>query len=111
MKCSLKQRQILSILFLMGYIFVAFFAHQFHNHEHHSDSNSVEKSFIEGTHDDVSDCLACHIVHQGKHLSTQDFSLNFIVNIEYSKIQIENIFSKYIRPIDSGCLRGPPVLV
>lgn len=109
MKLNQKQRRIFSVLFLMGYIFVAFFAQQFHDHEHHSDFNKTEKAFTQAMDNDASDCLACHLLYEGKHLSTEDFSLDFIANIVASKVQIESVLQQIIRPKLSKSLRAPPV--
>lgn len=109
MKLNQKQRRIFSVLFLIGYIFVAFFAQQFHHHQHHSDFNKTEKAFTQAMDNDTSDCLACHLLYEGKHLSTEYFSLNFITDIVVSKIQIESIFQCITCPKFCKSLRAPPV--
>lgn len=109
MKLSITHRRVFSTLFMMGYIFVAFFAQQLHHHSD-IDFDNLGKTIIKVSDDEASDCLGCHVLHIGKYISNDTPEFQFANYESYSKIEIEHKVSAPIYSIHVLCLRGPPVL-
>ncbi|QOW08918.1 hypothetical protein Q73A0000_00430 [Kaistella flava (ex Peng et al. 2021)] len=109
-----KSQKFLASLFTAVYLFVALFSQSFHDHgsgEVFKDFHftKAEKTFTKTTDAaHYSDCLSCHILHEGKYVSVQDF---FFSAISIEDFHLE-IFSaeRTFRPLAlfNFQLRGPP---
>lgn len=115
---KLKQQtlyqQILSPFLLAVYLFVALFSPNFHNHG----SGEVFRDFhfkkaektVSSTElvKEFTDCLSCHLMHDGKVLIPQEFSFK----IERFDVFQQQQFAYKQRfgdlSIFGFCLRGPP---
>lgn len=110
-----KYRAITATLLTGVYIFVALFSQNFHTHgsenifqENHF--KKTEKSFSASAHfNEFSDCLACHLFHEGKVLLPKEFAL--FTNL--SQAFKTKTFAYEQHAVTSAIpfihLRGPPV--
>lgn len=112
---SPKYRAMIATFFTGVYIFVALFSQNFHTHGsdrvfHESHFKKTEKSFSASAHfTEFTDCLACHIFHEGKVLLPQEFS---IFTLSFSEFQTETFaYERHAvtTEISHHHLRGPPV--
>ena len=79
-----NSQKFLATLFAAVYLFVALFSQNFHDHGSgevfkHFHFTKVDKTFT--TTSDIghySECLSCHILHEGKYETTQDFFFSAI---------------------------------
>ena len=110
-----KSQKFLASLFTAVYLFVALFSQSFHDHgsgEVFKDFHftKVEKTFTKSsTVVPYSDCLSCHILHEGKYITSQNFYFSAI-SIEDFQLEIftaEKTFSPLA--LFNYQLRGPPV--
>lgn len=107
-------RTFLATLFTGVYLFVVLFSQNFHNHgsgEVFKDFHfqKTEKTFSQGhSIHEFTDCLSCHISHEGKYLIPQDFSFNFNHFCEFKKqiFAYQQRFAKL--QLFYFQLRGPP---
>lgn len=110
-----KSQKFLAPLFGALYLFVALFSQSFHDHG----SGEVFKDFhfskVEKTYTDsstvthYSDCLSCHILHEGKYIGFQEF---FFSAISVEKFRSETFAAeKIFIPVAffDFYLRGPPL--
>lgn len=113
MKLSVKNRQLIAILFLVGYIFVAFFSQQLHHHHDDKKHDDIHKTIITAvdSEDNSSDCLGCHILHIGKYISSDVPQFQFVTYLPHDRVEVENKIVLPISTIATLCLRGPPALV
>lgn len=107
-------KNFLATLFAAAYLFVALFSQNFHNHG----SGEVFKDFhfkksektISSNHfiEDFTDCLSCHILHDGNSLVPEDFQISFSTIEDFQKeiFAYQQRFSKL--EIFYSQLRGPP---
>ena len=111
-----KHQKFLASLFTAVYLFVALFSQSFHDHgsgEHFKDFHftKVENTFSDSSKDfHYTDCLSCHILHEGKYLTAQEF---FFKAISIDEFQLEIVattrnFDRY--HLFNFQLRGPPAL-
>ena len=113
----LKKREhhrILALLFAALYLFVALFSQNFHNHgsgEIYKDYHfkKAEKTFSANTKAaEYTDCLSCHILHDGKYAVPEQFFLSFgftaIFQIQFSETEKKISQFSYF----NLQLRGPP---
>ena len=107
-------RHTAAVIFAVLYLFVALFSQNFHNHgsgEVFKDFNckKSEKTYSKGHFaQEFSDCLSCHLLHDGHSLLPEDFQLAFIQTDDFQKeiFAYAQRFSKLeIRYFE---LRGPP---
>ncbi|MDQ0477410.1 MULTISPECIES: hypothetical protein [Chryseobacterium] len=112
-----KSQKILASLFTAVYLFVALFSQSFHDHgsgEVFKDFHftKIEKTFTKSSSAaHYSDCLSCHILHEGKYLTPQNFFFSAI-SIEDSCLEIftaERTFSPLA--LFNFRLRGPPSFI
>ncbi|MGA9212693.1 hypothetical protein [Kaistella sp.] len=112
-----KSQKFLASLFAAVYLFVALFSQSFHNHgsgEVFKDFHftKVEKTFTKSpavAH--YSDCLSCHILHEGKYVTSHHFFFSAI-SIEDFRLEIltaERTFSPLA--LFNFRLRGPPSFI
>ncbi len=107
-------RQFLATLFTGVYLFVALFSQNFHNHgsgEVFKDFHfkKSEKTFSESSfYQNFSDCLSCHILHDGNFLVPEVFQVTIANSIDFQQqvFAYQQRFSK----LEFLCiqLRGPP---
>ncbi|UOE40249.1 hypothetical protein MTP09_10025 [Chryseobacterium suipulveris] len=107
-------KRIIALLFSAVYLFVALFSQNLHNHgsgEVFKDFHfqKTEKTFTQSPCiSSFTDCLSCHIFHEGKSLVPQEFSFSF-VEFSIFKEQVfayQQRFAK-LQPVYFQ-LRGPP---
>ncbi len=107
-------RSFFAVLFSGVYLFVVLFSQSFHNHgsgavfkDFHF--KKTEKSFSKiGYSSEFTDCLSCHILHDGNSLIPQDFSYSF-KNFEYAEQLLSEVqHSYYSTQPQVLFLRGPP---
>ena len=107
-------QRLAAVIFTAVYLFVALFSQNFHNHgsgEVFKDFNfkKSEKTYSKGYFaQEFSDCLSCHLLHDGHSLLPEDFQLAFIQTDDFQKeiVAYAQRFSKLeIRYFE---LRGPP---
>lgn len=96
------------------YLFVVLFSQNLHNHgsglvlkDFHF--KKIEKTFSTSTHSsEFTDCLSCHIIHDGNSLVPQDFSYSFN-NLKYAEQLLSEVQLQYHSQNTSVLfLRGPP---
>ena len=104
----------LATLFTGVYLFVVLFSQNFHNHgsgEVFKDFNfkKSEKTYSKGHFaQEFSDCLSCHLLHDGHSLLPEDFQLAFIQTDDFQK-EIFAYAQRFSRlEIRYFELRGPP---
>jgi hypothetical protein len=113
----LKKREhhrILALLFAALYLFVALFSQNFHNHgsgEIYKDYHfkKAEKTFSANTKAaEYTDCLSCHILHDGKYAVPEQFffSFGFTEIFQVPFFQKEKKVSQF--SYFNLQLRGPP---
>lgn len=110
-----KNQNFLASLFASVYIFVALFSQSFHEHGsgevfkdfHFTKADKTITSSSEVAH--YADCLSCHVLHQGKYVTSPDFSFSFFATEDF---QVE-IFrtEKTFMPLAlfNFAVRGPPL--
>ena len=111
-----NSQKFLAALFAAVYLFVALFSQNFHDHgsgEVFKDFHftKVDKTFT-ATSDigHYSECLSCHILHEGKYVTTQDFFFSAI-SIEHFQLEIFGLEKSFVPlPLFNFQLRGPPTL-
>lgn len=109
-----KSQKFLASLFAAVYLFVALFSQSFHDHGsgevfkdfHFTKSDKTFTTSSEVAH--YADCLSCHILHEGKYITAQEFFFKAIL-VEEFQLEIgeaERIF----KPLSlfNFQLRGPP---
>ncbi|MBU4539493.1 MAG: hypothetical protein L6264_07790 [Weeksellaceae bacterium] len=109
-------RRFAAVLFTGVYLFVALFSQNFHNHgsgEVFKDFNfkKTEKTFSTGHLSiNFTDCLSCHILHDGNSLLPEHFQFSALKNEDFRKqlFACEQRFAT--REFFDVQLRGPPVL-
>ncbi len=117
MKFLHTKKSILSTLLLGVYIFVAFVAANLHHHgsglvfkdfQFKNSENSVKTSHHQK---EFTDCLSCHIVHDGKNLVPQEFSFQTFTETYFQKqvFAYKQRFSSLT--IHTLQLRGPPFFI
>ena len=108
-------QKMLATLFALVYLFVALFSQNFHEHGSgvvfkDFQIKKSEKSFTtSSTVANYSDCLSCHILHDGKFVNFSEIS--------FSAISAKNFQSEITSPLCSTTrleisfvyLRGPPL--
>ena len=107
-------RHTAAVIFAVLYLFVTLFSQNLHNHgsgEVFKDFHfqKTEKTFSQGhSIHEFTDCLSCHISHEGKYLIPQDFSFNFNHFSEFKKqiFAYQQRFAKL--QLFYFQLRGPP---
>lgn len=114
MKNQQLHRKIVAPFLLMAYLFVVLFSQNFHNHgsgEVFRDFHFKKSEKTISANDSVteySDCLSCHLMHDGKNLIPQEFGLKFVKDVFFEK----RIFSYQPRfsnvQVFGFFLRGPP---
>ena len=111
-----KSQKFLATLFASVYLFVALFSQSFHEHgsgEVFKDFHftKVAKTFTsapEVSH--YADCLSCHILHEGKYVTAQEFFFSAI-SLEVLQSEIFVTESTFIPlTLFNFLLRGPPSL-
>lgn len=111
-----KNHQFLATLFTAVYLFVALFSQNFHNHG----SGEVFKGFhfikVEKTFTEApvaisfTDCLSCHILHEGKFIPSQGFVFSAISIYDF-QLEIFTAERTFIPlTLFSSQSRGPPTL-
>ncbi|MGZ5272976.1 MAG: hypothetical protein ACXWCA_01520 [Kaistella sp.] len=103
-----------SVIFTAVYLFVALFAQNFHNHgsgEVFKDFNfkNTEKTYSTSHFSqEFTDCLSCHLLHDGNSLLPEDFQIVFNNPDDFQKeiFAYAQRFSKL--EIYYSQLRGPP---
>lgn len=111
-----NSQKSLASLFATVYVFVALFSQNFHEHgsgEMFKDFHftKVEKTFTSSaTVAHYSDCLSCHILHEGKYLGFQDFLFSAI-SVEEFQLPIFAAAETFVPITIFDCfLRGPPAI-
>lgn len=111
---SRQIRKFLAAFFTAVYLFVALFSQHFHNHgsgEVFKDFHfkKTEKTFTQGDLiSEFTDCLSCHILHDGKYLLPHDFSCGF-KNFSEFKLQVFAYQQRFAKlEFFYFQLRGPP---
>ncbi|MBH1960290.1 MAG: hypothetical protein I8H68_09275 [Flavobacteriia bacterium] len=107
-------RHTASVVFAALYLFVALFSQNFHNHgssEVFKDFNfkKSEKTYSTGHFaQEFTDCLSCHLLHDGHSLLPEDFQMTFAHSDGFQKeiFAYSQRFSKL--EIRYFQLRGPP---
>ena len=117
MKILQSKKLVLSTLLLAVYIFVAFFAANLHQHgsglvfkDFHFKTS--EKSVKTSHHQqEFTDCLSCHLVHDGKNLIPQEFSFLIFTEVYFQKqvFAYQQRFSSLT--FHTLQLRGPPFFI
>ncbi len=107
-------KRSIALLFSAMYLFVALFSQHFHQHgsgEIFKDFHfqKPEKTFTQSSGiSAITDCLSCHVFHEGKFLIPQEY--NFVLRVpQLPKQQFfsdQQQFSKVL--YFSFQLRGPP---
>ena len=112
-----KKQKFLASLFTAVYLFVALFSQSFHDHgsgEVFKDFHftNAEKTFTKSTEvAHYADCLSCHILHEGKYITSQDFSFSAI-SIEDFHLEIFTDEKHFVKlSLFNFHLRGPPALI
>lgn len=110
-------RNFFSLLFMSIYLFVVLFSQNLHNHgsglvlkDFHFQKS--EKIFTQSAYSSQStDCLSCHILHDGNSLVPQDFSYSF-KNFKYAEQLLSEVqLSYYSAQPQVLFLRGPPNII
>ncbi len=110
-----KNQKYLASLFSAIYLFVALFSQSFHDHgsgEAFKDyqSTKADRTFTDsGTVTHYADCLYCHIVHEGKYISSPEFFFDAISSEEFQLefFTVENSFKSI--SLYNFHPRGPPL--
>lgn len=107
-------RNFFSLLFMSIYLFVVLFSQNLHNHgsgavfkDFHF--KKTENIFSASSHTaEFTDCLSCHILHDGNSLIPESFSYGF-KNFKYAEQPISEVQLQYHSQNTSVLfLRGPP---
>ncbi|MCW4451293.1 hypothetical protein OK344_03635 [Kaistella sp. BT6-1-3] len=107
-------QRLAAVIFTAVYLFVALFSQNFHNHgsgEVFKDFNfkKSEKTYSPGhLSQEFTDCLSCHLLHDGHSLFPEDFQFKFVQPDDFQKeiFAYAQRFSKL--EFFSFQLRGPP---
>jgi len=111
-----NKQKILAAPVLALYLFVALFSQNFHEHkrsELFGDFKYQQTKKVFSSESSVvsySDCLSCHVLHEGKHLSFTSFqcSLFFAEKSEQVIVFAEDFL--YRIPLFNTAVRGPPAI-
>ncbi len=108
-------RHTAAVIFAALYLFVALFSQNFHNHgsgEVFKDFNfkKSEKTYSKGHFaQEFTDCLSCHLLHDGHSLLPEDFQWTFAQSDDFQK-EISAYTQRFSKlEFFSFQLRGPPV--
>jgi len=113
----LKKREhhkFLALLFAVVYLFVALFSQNFHNHgsgEIYKDFHfkKAEKTFSANSKTaEYTDCLSCHILHDGKYAVPEQFFLTFPCAEIFHSETFETEKKAFQLTFYDFQLRGPP---
>ncbi len=106
---------MLATLFASVYLFVALFSQNFHEHG----SGVVFKDFhfkkseksvtSSSTIANYSECLSCHVLHDGKFVTFSQISFSAISGHKFQLEVISPVHSTTRLEISSVYLRGPPL--
>lgn len=103
-----------AVIFAALYLFVALFSQNFHNHgsgEVFKDFNfkKSEKTYSPGhLSQEFTDCLSCHLLHDGHSLVSEDFQFKFVQPDDFQK-EISAYTQRFSKlKFFSFQLRGPP---
>ena len=109
-----NSQKFLATLFASVYLFVALFSQSFHDHgsgEVFKDFHftKVEKTFTNSTTaGHYSECLSCHILHEGKYVTAHEFLFSAI-SIEQFNLEIFSVENSFVPVAHFNFhLRGPP---
>lgn len=115
--CEKKEnKKILAALFAVIYLFVALFSQNFHDHSSGGSFEDFrlsksEKTFVSASEvSHFTECLSCHILHEGKYIHSPEFDFTVISTEEFHL----PTFTPEKSPLLANCVgilvRGPPVL-
>lgn len=110
---KVESKKMIAMLFAIVYLFVALFSQNFHDHgsgevlkDFHF--SQKEKTFKSSQVYNYSNCLSCHVLHDGKHLNFKPFEFStysFHVNVDKTFSPKSKSFASTITHF---FLRGPP---
>lgn len=107
-------QRLAAVIFTAVYLFVALFSQNFHNHgsgEVFKEFNfkKTEKTYSLGhLSQEFTDCLSCHLLHDGHSLVPEDFQFKFVQPDDFQKEifayaqRFSKLENRYFQ------LRGPP---
>lgn len=107
-------QRLAAVIFTAVYLFVALFSQNFHNHssgEVFKEFNfkKTEKTYSQGhLSQEFTDCLSCHLLHDGHSLVPEDFQFKFVQPDDFQK-EISAYTQRFSKlEFFSFQLRGPP---
>jgi cytochrome c553 len=113
-KVSAKDKSMLASILLVVYVFIAFFAVNLHHHKSGLEFRDFKfkKSYNTFSQDsataEFTDCLSCHLLHDGKNLLPQEFQFS-IFSAAYFQPQLSYYKAKFSTLQHAQVqLRGPP---
>ena len=111
-----KSQKFLASLFTAVYLFVALFSQSFHDHGsgevfkdfHFTKADKTFTNSSEVAH--YADCLSCHILHEGKYITSQEFFFSAI-SIEDFHLEVFTNEKAFVKlSLFNFHLRGPPAI-